>query len=159
MFSTFSINLCRMPEKKHGRGDKKSGMALSQVKSYSQLILSLSFLKCPYLNSLIVSDSEVSCLTPVCAHSPGAFPQGLSSPFRSCLPMTRWPGPCWEAPLGTGASHPWVWDGVSVLLGSRDCLGPIWMHCLLCVNQGKEAARGHQVLTLRICGKIWKRGQ
>ena len=64
-------------------------MALSQVRSYSQLILSLSFLKCPYLNLLIVSDSEVSCLTPVCAHSAGAFPQGLSSPLRSRLPMTR----------------------------------------------------------------------
>ena len=63
-------------------------MALSQVRSYSQWILSLSFLKCPSLDSQIVSDSEVSCLSPVHAHSPGAFPQGLSSPLRSRLPMT-----------------------------------------------------------------------
>ena len=70
---------------------------------------------------------------------------GLSSPLRSHLPMTRWPGPCEEAPLGTvldRASHSRVWDGVSVLLGSRDCLGPIWMHCLVSVNQGKETAPG-----------------
>ena len=103
---------------------------------------SLSFLKCPSLDSLIVSDSEVSCLSPVHAHSPRAFPQGLSSPLRSRLPMTWWPGPCEEAPLGTilgRASHPWVGDGVSVLLGSRGCLRPMWMHCLLSVNQGKEA--------------------
>ena len=48
-----------------------------------------AFLKCPSLDSLIVSDSEISCLTSVHAHSPRAFPQGLSSPLRSCLPMTR----------------------------------------------------------------------
>ena len=39
--------------------EKESGMALAQVKSYSQLILSLSFLKCPSLDSLIFSDSGV----------------------------------------------------------------------------------------------------
>ena len=47
-------------------------MALSQVRSYSQRILSLSFLNCPSLDLLIVSDSGVSCLTPVHAHSPQA---------------------------------------------------------------------------------------
>ena len=31
------------------------------------------------------------------------------------------------------------------------------MLCLLSVNQSKEAARGHQVLTLTVRGKIWKR--
>ena len=99
-----------------------------------KVIFSLSFLKCPSLDSLIVSDSGVSCVTPVHAHSPGAFPQGLLSPLRSRLPMTWWPGPCEEAPLGTilgRASHPWVGDRVLVLLGVRDCLGPIWMCCLL----------------------------
>ena len=122
--------------------EQESGMALSQVSSYSQWILSLSFLKCPSLDSLIVSDSGVSWLTPAHAHSPGAFPQGLSSPLRSRLPMTRSPGPCEEAPLGAvlgRASHPRVGDGVSVLLGRRDCLGPIWMCCLLCVNQDERS--------------------
>ena len=100
-----------------------------------KVIFSLSFLKCPSLDSLIVSDSGVSCVTPVHAHSPRAFPRALSSPLRSHLPMTQWPGPCEEAPLGTvlsWASHPQVGAGVSVLLGSRDCLGPIWMRYLLC---------------------------
>ena len=99
-----------------------------------KVIFSLSFLKCPSLDSLIVSDSGVSCVPPVHAHSPRAFPQALWSPLRSHLPMTRWPGPCEEAPLGSilgRASHPQVDDGVSVLLDSRDCLGLIWMHCLL----------------------------
>ena len=103
----------------------------------------------PFSGSLIVSDSRVSCLTPVHAHSPGAFLQGLSSPLRSRLPMTRWRGACEEAPLSTTldrASHARVGDGVSVLLGSRDCLGPILMCCLPSVNQGKEAVRGPQVL-------------
>ena len=63
-------------------------MALSQVRSYSQWILSLSFLNCPSLDTLIMSDSEISCLTLVHPDSPGAFPQGLSSPLRSRLPMT-----------------------------------------------------------------------
>ena len=36
---------------------------------YFQLILSLSFLKYPSLDSLILSDSGVSCLTPLHAHS------------------------------------------------------------------------------------------
>ena len=110
-----------------------------------KVIFSLSFLKCPALDLLIVSDSGVSCLTPVNVQSPEAFPQGLSSPLRSRLPMTRWPGPYKEAPQGTvlgRVSHPRVGDGVSVLLGSRDCLGPIWMRYLLSVNQGKEAAPG-----------------
>ena len=139
-----------------------SGMALSLVRSYSQWVLSLSFLKCPSQDSLIMSDSGVSCLTTVHAHSPRAFPQGLSSPLRSCLPMTWWPGPCEEAPLGTilgRPSHPRVGDGVSVLLGSRDCLGSIWIHCLLSVNQGKEAVCGPQILTCTVHGKICKRGQ
>ena len=47
-----------------------------------------AFLKCPSLDSPIVSDSGVSCLTPVHAHSPRAFPQGLLSPLKSRLPMT-----------------------------------------------------------------------
>ena len=64
-------------------------MALSLVRSYSQWILSLSFLNSPSLNSLIVSDSEISCLTLVHPHSPGAFHQGLLSPLRSRLPMIR----------------------------------------------------------------------
>ena len=121
IFSTFSINLCRMPEKKPGRGEKKRQEWLSQV-SYSELVLSLSFLKCPSLDLLIVSDSGVSCLSPVHAHSLGAFSEGLLSPLRSRLPMTWWPGPCEEAPLGTvpcRASHPRVGNGVSVLLGSK----------------------------------------
>ena len=46
------------------------------------------------------------------------------------------------------ASHPRVGDGVSVLLGSRDCLGPIWMCCLLSVNQD-----GSHVL---MCRNGWK---
>ena len=99
-----------------------------------KVIFSLSFLKCPSLDSLMVSDCGVSCLTPVHAHSSGALPQGLLSPLRFRLPMTWWPGPCEEAPLGTilgRASHPWVGDRVLVLLGVRDCLGPIWMCCLL----------------------------
>ena len=86
-----------------------SGRVIFSVDSHT------AFLKCPSLDLLIVSDSEVSCLTPVHAHSPRSFPQGLLSPLRSCLPMTWWPGPCEEAPLGTvlgRASHPWVGDGV-----------------------------------------------
>ena len=39
-----------------------------------KVIFSLSFLKCPSLDSLIVSDAGVSCVTPVHAHSPEAFP-------------------------------------------------------------------------------------
>ena len=54
-----------------------------------KVIFSLSFLKCPSLDSLIVSDSGVSGVTPVHAHSPGAFPQVLSSPPRSHLPMAQ----------------------------------------------------------------------
>ena len=42
-------------------------------------------------------------------------------------------------------------------VGQQVCLGPIWMCCLLSVNQNKEAACGHQVLTLTVRGKIWKR--
>ena len=116
----------------------------------------------PFSGSLIVSDSRVSCLTPVHAHSPRAFLQGLSSPLRSRLPMTRWRGACEEAPLSTTldrASHTRVQDGVSVLLGSRDCVGPIWMCCLHSVNQGKEAVCGPQVLICTVHGKICKRGQ
>ena len=127
-----------------------------------KVIFSLSFLKCPALDLLIVSDSGVSCLTPVYRRSSGAFPQGLSSPLRSRLPMTRWPGPCEEAPLGTvlgRTSHPRVGDGVLVLLGSRDCLGPTWTLCLLSVNQGKETALGSQVLICTIAGEIWESGQ
>ena len=63
-------------------------MVLSQVGSYSQWILT-AFLKCPSQDSLIMFDSGVSCLTPVHAHSSGAFPQGLASPLKSHLPMTR----------------------------------------------------------------------
>ena len=103
-----------------------------------------------------------SILTPVYTHSSGAFPQGLSSPLRSRLPMTRWPGPCEEAPLGTvlgRTSHPRVGDGVLVLLGSRDCLGPTWTLYLLSVNQGKETALGSQVLICTIAGEIWESGQ
>ena len=43
-------------------------MALSLVRSYSQWILSLSFLNCPSLDSLIMFDSEISCLTFVYTH-------------------------------------------------------------------------------------------
>ena len=157
------IELWRLMDKEaQKRKEQESGMALSQVRSYSQWILSLSFLKCPSLDSLIMSDSGVSCLTTVHAHSPRAFPQGLSSPLRSCLLMTWWPGPCEEAPLGTilcRASHPRVGDGVSVLLGNTDCWGPIWMRCLLSVNHGKEAVPGPQVLTCTVHRKICKRGQ
>ena len=103
-----------------------------------------------------------SVLCDSCTHTrPGAFPQALSTPLRSGLPMTRWPGPCEEAPLGTilgRASHPRVGDGVSVLLGNTDCWGPIWMRCLLSVNHGKEAVRGPQVLTCTVHRKICKRG-
>ena len=60
-----------------------SGKVISSVDSQSVL------LNCPSLDSLIMSDSGVSCLTPIHAHSPGAFPQGLSSPLRCRLPMTR----------------------------------------------------------------------
>ena len=73
-----------MDEEAQKRKKQESGMVLLQVGSYSQWILTL-----PSLDSLIVSDSEVSCLTPVYAHSPGAFPQGLASPLKSHLPMTR----------------------------------------------------------------------
>ena len=130
-----------------------SGRVIFSVDSHT------AFLKCPSLDSLIVSDSEVSCLTPVHTHSPGAFPQGLSSPLRSRLPMTRWRGPCEEAPVSTilgRASHPWAGDRVSVLLGSRGCLGPIWMRCLLSFNQGKEAVYGPQVLTCTVSVKSAK---
>ena len=51
----------------------------------------------------------------------------------------------------------WRW-GLSVV-GSRDCLGPIWMSCLLSVNQGKETAPGNQVLVCTIAGKIWDSDQ
>ena len=135
-------------QKRRKMKENKSGMALSQVRSYSQWILSLPFLKCLSLDLLIVSDSGVSSLTPIHVRSPGTFPQRLSSPLRSHVPMTRWPGLCEEAPLDTvlgRASHPRVANGVSVLLGSRDCLGPIWMLCLLSVNRGKEAARRCEV--------------
>ena len=57
------------------------------------------------------------------------------------------------------ASHPQVGDRVSVLLGSRDCLGLIWMRCLLSVNQGKETARGSQVSICTIAGNICKSDQ
>ena len=119
-----------------------------------KVIFSLSFLKCPALDLLIVSDSGVSCLTPVYRRSSGAFPQGLSSPLRSRLPMTRWPGPCEEAPLGTvlgRASHPWVGDRVSVLLGSRDCLGPIWMPCLPSVNQDERSYMQRLSINMHKC--------
>ena len=151
-----------MDEEAQKRKEQESGMALCLVRSYSEWILSLSFLSCPSLDSLIMSDSAVSCLTLVHAHSPGAFPQGLVSPLRSHLPMTWWPGHCEEAPLGTilgRASHPRVGDGVSVLLGSRGCLRPMWMLCLLSVNRGKEAVGGPQVLTCTVHGKFCKRGQ
>ena len=89
----------------------------------------------PSLDLLIISDSEVSFLTLVHAHSAGNFPQGLSSPLRSHLPMTQRPGPCVEGTILGRASHPRVWEGVSVLLGSRDCLGSFWMCSLLSINQ------------------------
>ena len=56
---------------------------------YFQLILSLSFLKYLSLDSLILSDSGVFCLTPLHAHSPETFPQSLSSSLRSHLHMIR----------------------------------------------------------------------
>ena len=45
-----------------------SGRVIFSVDSHT------AFLKCPSQDWLIVSDSEVSCLTTVHAHSPGAFP-------------------------------------------------------------------------------------
>ena len=75
--------------KTHGRKSPEEERTRVRHGSFSgKVILSLSFLKRPSLDSLIVSDSGVSCLTPVHAHSPGASPQGLSSPLRSRLPMT-----------------------------------------------------------------------
>ena len=59
-----------------------SGRVIFSVDSHT------AFLKCRSQDSLIVSDSGVSCVTPVYAHSPGAFPQALSTPLRSGLPMT-----------------------------------------------------------------------
>ena len=104
---------------------------------------------------------SVLCDSCTCTLTRG-LPSALSSPLRSHLPMTRWPGPCEEAPLGAvpgRASHPRLGHGVSVLLGSRGCLGPIWMRCLLSVNQGKETARGCQVLVCTTAGKIWESDQ
>ena len=79
--------------KTHGRRSPEEEKAGVRHGSFSgRVIFSVdshtAFLKCPSQDWLIVSDSEVSCLTPVHAHSPGAFPQGLSSPLRSRLPMT-----------------------------------------------------------------------
>ena len=45
-------------------------MALSQVGSYSQWILT-AFLKCPSQDSLIMFDSGVSCVIPVHTLAPG----------------------------------------------------------------------------------------
>ena len=104
---------------------------------------------------------SVLCDSCTCTLTRG-LPSALSSPLRSHLPMTQWPGPCEEAPLGAvqgRASHPRLGNGVSVLLGSRECLGPIWMRCLLSVNQGKETARGCQVLVCTTAGKIWESDQ
>ena len=88
--------------KKLGRGGKKekkkngsfSGKIIFSVDSQSVLP------EIPSLVLLIISDSEVSFLTLVHAHSPGNFPHGLSSPLRSHLPMTRWP--VWRAPSWAG---------------------------------------------------------
>ena len=79
--------------KTHGRRSPEEEKAGVRHGSFTgRVIFSVdshtAFLKCPSQDWLIVSDSEVSCLTPVHAHSPGAFPQGLSSPLRSRLPMT-----------------------------------------------------------------------
>ena len=81
-------------EKTHGRRSPEEERTGVRHGSFScKVIFSvdshIAFLKCPSLDSLIMSDSEVSCLTPVHAHSPRAFPQGLVSPLRSRLPMTR----------------------------------------------------------------------
>ena len=57
-----------MGEEAQKRKEQESGMALSLVRSYSQWILSLSFLNCPSLDSLIMFDSEISCLTFVYTH-------------------------------------------------------------------------------------------
>ena len=59
-----------------------SGRVIFSVDSHT------AFLKCPSQDSLTMSDSGVSCLTTVHAHSPRAFPQGLSSPLGSRLLMT-----------------------------------------------------------------------
>ena len=115
-------------KRKEKRNGSFSGKIIFSVDSQSVLP------EIPSLDLLIISDSEVSFLTPVRAHSPGNFPQGLSSPLRSRLPMTQWPGPCVEGTILGRASHPQVWEGVSVLLGSRDCLRS-WMCSLLSVNQ------------------------
>ena len=80
-------------EKTHGRRSPEEERTGVRHGSFSgRVIFSVdshtAFLKCPSLDLVIMSDSEVSCLTHVHAHSPGAFPQGLVSPLRSRLPMT-----------------------------------------------------------------------
>ena len=75
--------------KTHGRRSPEEERTGVRHGSFSgKVIFHLSFLICPSLDSLIVSDSGVSCLTPVHAHSPWAFPQGLSSPLGSRLPIS-----------------------------------------------------------------------
>ena len=81
-------------EKTHGRRSPEEERTGVRHGSFScKVIFSIdshtAFLKYPYLDLLIASDSEVSCLTLVHAYSAGAFPQGLASPLRSRLPMTR----------------------------------------------------------------------
>ena len=55
-----------------------SGIPLSQVRSYSQWVLSLSFLKCPSLDSLIVT------LFHALAH--GVAPEGLGTAYKGEAP-------------------------------------------------------------------------
>ena len=76
--------------------------------------------KCPSLDSLIFPDSEVSCLTVVPYSHPG-------------LPLS----PCRLHPDFTPMD--WKW-GVSAPGPPGLLRGPIRMHCLLSVNQDKEAA-------------------
>ena len=80
--------------KTHGqRGPEEERTGVRHGSFSGRVIFSMdshtAFLKCRSQDSLIVSDSGVSCVTPVYAHSPGAFPQALSTPLRSGLPMTR----------------------------------------------------------------------
>ena len=61
-------------------------MAVSQVKPYSQLIFSLSFLKCLSLDFFLIL--RCSFLTPVCSSLPSAFPQYIF--INCCIFLGNW---------------------------------------------------------------------
>ena len=75
-------------------------MAVCQVQSHSRLIFCL-IPAVPLLASLIFSDSEVSCLSGVCPHSPRPSHVPLL-PLRLHLLLTQWRGAREEAPLCHG---------------------------------------------------------